>query len=161
MGIVKAYTTRVGNGPFPTEITTEKGEYLRHMGDEYGATTGRPRRCGWFDAVLVKRAVELNGISELALMKLDVLDTFDEIKICTGYNWIQGGPCVEYPVNNLDNVTPFYHVMPGWKCSTRGLTDYKKVPMQMRFFIEQIEWYTKCKVSIVSTGPKREETMLW
>ena len=161
LGVVKAYTTRVGNGPFPTEITTEKGEYLRQMGDEYGATTGRPRRCGWFDAVLVRRSVELNGISELALMKLDVLDTFDEIKICSGYNWIDGGPCVDYPVNNLDEVKPFYHVMPGWKCSTRGLTDYKKVPMQMRYFIEQIEWYTKCKVGIVSTGPKREETFTW
>ena len=161
LGIVKAYTTRVGNGPFPTEITTDKGEYLRQMGDEYGATTGRPRRCGWFDAVLVKRAVDLNGISELALMKLDVLDTFDEIKICTGYNWITGGPCVGYPINDLDNVTPYYHVMPGWKCSTKGLTDYKKVPIQMRNFIEQIEWYTKCKVGIVSTGPKREETFTW
>ena len=160
LGIVKAYTTRVGNGPFPTEITSDKGEYLRQMGEEYGATTGRPRRCGWFDAVLVKRAVELNGISELALMKLDVLDTFDEIKICTGYNWIQGGPCVEYPINDLDNVTPFYHVMPGWKCSTRGLTDYKKVPIQMQDFIKQIEWYTKCKVSILSTGPKREESIV-
>ena len=81
LGVVKAYTTRVGNGPFPTEITTEKGEYLRQMGDEYGATTGRPRRCGWFDAVLVRRSVELNGISELALMKLDVLDTFDDINM--------------------------------------------------------------------------------
>ena len=158
IGVVKAYTTRVGNGPFPTEITTEKGEYLRQMGNEYGATTGRPRRCGWFDAVTVKRAVELNGITELALMKLDVLDTFDEIKICSGYNWILGAPCVGYP-ENLDNVKPFYHVMPGWKCSTRGLTDYSKIPMQMRFFIEQIEWYTKCKVGILSTGPKREETI--
>ena len=158
LGVVKAYATRVGNGPFPTEITTEKGEYLRHMGNEYGATTGRPRRCGWFDAVTVKRAVELNGITELALTKLDVLDTFDEIKICSGYNWIAGAPCVGYP-EDLDKVKPFYHVMPGWKCRTRGLTDYSKIPIQMRHFIEQIEWYTKCKVGILSTGPKREETI--
>lgn len=162
IGITKAYTTRVGNGPFPTEITSEKGDYLRQMGYEYGATTGRPRRCGWFDAVLVKRAVDLNGITELALMKLDVLDTFEEIKICTGYNWIQGGPCLEeYPINQLDAVKPFYHVMPGWKCSTKGLTDRKQMPAAMDFFIKQIEWYTKCKVGIISTGPKREETILW
>ena len=159
IGITKAYTTRVGDGPFPTEITSEKGEYLRHMGEEYGATTGRPRRCGWFDAVLVKRAVELNGITELALMKLDVLDNFEEIKICSGYNWIDGGPCEEFPIDNLSDVKPFYHVIPGWKKRTRGITNYKDVPDQMKYYIEQIEWYTQCKVGTLSTGPKREETI--
>tara|TARA_B100001093_G_scaffold173961_1_gene166774 strand:- start:7196 stop:8464 length:1269 start_codon:yes stop_codon:yes gene_type:complete len=159
IGITKAYTTRVGSGPFPTEITSEKGEYLRQMGDEYGATTGRPRRCGWFDAVLVKRAVELNGITELALMKLDVLDNFEEIKICSGYNWIDGGPCEEFPIDNLSDVKPFYHVIPGWKKRTRGITNYKDVPDQMKYYIEQIEWYTQCKVGTLSTGPKREETV--
>ena len=159
IGITKAYTTRVGDGPFPTEITSEKGEYLRQMGDEYGATTGRPRRCGWFDAVLVKRAVELNGITELALMKLDVLDNFEEIKICSGYNWIDGGPCEEFPIDNLSDVKPFYHVIPGWKKRTRGITNYKDVPDQMKYYIEQIEWYTQCKVGTLSTGPKREETI--
>ena len=159
IGITKAYTTRVGDGPFPTEITSEKGEYLRQMGDEYGATTGRPRRCGWFDAVLVKRAVELNGITELALMKLDVLDNFEEIKICSGYNWIDEGPCEEFPIDNLSDVKPFYHVIPGWKKRTMGITNYKDVPDQMKYYIEQIEWYTQCKVGTLSTGPKREETI--
>ena len=159
IGITKAYTTRVGDGPFPTEITSQKGEYLRHMGEEYGATTGRPRRCGWFDAVLVKRAVELNGITELALMKLDVLDNFEEIKICSGYNWIDGGPCEEFPIDNLSDVTPFYHVIPGWKKRTKGIVNYKDIPDQMKFYIEQIEWYTQCKVGTLSTGPKREETI--
>ena len=159
IGITKAYTTRVGDGPFPTEITSQKGEYLRHMGEEYGATTGRPRRCGWFDAVLVKRAVELNGITELALMKLDVLDNFEEIKICSGYNWIDGGPCEEFPIDNLSDVIPFYHVIPGWKKRTKGIVNYKDVPDQMKFYIEQIEWYTQCKVGTLSTGPKREETV--
>ena len=159
IGITKAYTTRVGDGPFPTEITSQKGEYLRHMGEEYGATTGRPRRCGWFDAVLVKRAVELNGITELALMKLDVLDNFEEIKICSGYNWIDGGPCEEFPIDNLSDVIPFYHVIPGWKKRTKGIVNYNDVPDQMKFYIEQIEWYTQCKVGTLSTGPKREETI--
>lgn len=158
IGITKAYTTRVGSGPFPTEMTGDMGEYLRKWGDEFGATTGRPRRCGWFDAVLVRRAVELNGITDIALTKLDVLDNFDEIKICIGY-MSKDKTLIDFP-DDLHNITPYYHNIPGWKVSTKGLTSIEALPKKLKFYIEQIEWYTKTQVSIISTGPKREETII-
>ena len=159
IGITKAYTTRVGKGPFPTELTGEMGEYIRTVGSEYGATTGRNRRCGWFDAILVHRSVQLNGITDIALTKLDVLDDLDELKICFGYIDKNENPITEFPITNMESVKPYYHVMPGWKTNTKGITDYNQLPEALLFYIGQIEFYTKTRVSIISTGPKREETI--
>jgi len=159
IGITKAYTTRVGAGPFPTELHGEEGENFRKLGDEFGATTGRPRRCGWFDAVLVRRAVELNGITDIALTKLDVLDTMEKVWICTHY--AKNGISVdEFPMFDLSEIEPKWFVMPGWQQSTRGIKTYMDLPKNLKAYIEQIEWYTKTRVSIISTGPKREETII-
>ena len=159
IGITKAYTTRVGAGPFPTELHGEEGETFRKLGDEFGATTGRPRRCGWFDAVLVRRAVELNGITDIALTKLDVLDTMEKVWICTHY--AKNGISVdEFPMFDLSEIEPKWFVMPGWQQSTRGIKTYMDLPKNLKAYIEQIEWYTKTRVSIISTGPKREETII-
>jgi adenylosuccinate synthase len=159
IGITKAYTTRVGKGPFPTELTDTVGNYLRTTGKEYGATTGRDRRCGWFDALLVRRAVQLNGVTDIALTKLDVLDTLEWVKICFGYVGEDKTALDEFPVTNMESVTPYYHVMPGWQTSTQGITDYNKLPKELLSYIEQIEFYTQARVSIISTGPRREETI--
>ena len=159
IGITKAYTTRVGAGPFPTELHGEEGENFRKLGDEFGATTGRPRRCGWFDAVLVRRAVELNGITDIALTKLDVLDTMEKVWICTHY--AKNGVSVdEFPMFDLAEIEPKWFVMPGWQEPTRGIKNYMDLPKNLKAYIEQIEWYTKTRVSIISTGPKREETII-
>ena len=159
IGITKAYTTRVGAGPFPTELHGEEGENFRKLGDEFGATTGRPRRCGWFDAVLVKRAVELNGITDIALTKLDVLDTMEKVWICTHY--AKDNVSVdEFPMFDLAEIECKWLVMPGWQQSTRGIKEYADLPKNLKLYIDQIEWYTKTRVSIISTGPKREETII-
>ena len=159
IGITKAYTTRVGAGPFPTELHGEEGERFRKLGDEFGATTGRPRRCGWFDAVLVKRAVELNGITDIALTKLDVLDTMEKVWICTHY--AKDNVSVdEFPMFDLAEIECKWLVMPGWQQSTRGIKEYADLPKNLKLYIDQIEWYTKTRVSIISTGPKREETII-
>ena len=160
IGITKAYTTRVGSGPFPTEITDEMGENLRQWGEEFGATTGRPRRCGWFDAVLVKRAVQLNGITDIALTKIDVLDNLEEIKFCTDYIDDNGNSVENFAQVDLESIHPTYHVIPGWKQETKGITSYEDLPKNLKLYIEQIERYTNTRVSIISTGPKREETII-
>lgn len=160
IGITKAYTTRVGSGPFPTELKNQEGEYLRKVGNEFGATTGRPRRCGWFDSLLVKHAVRLNGITDIALTKLDVLDTLDHIKICTGYVLPNGELIDRFTYDGLEEAMPQYHVMPGWKTNTKGMTSKDQLPFNLLLYIEQIEWYIKANVSIISTGPKREETII-
>jgi adenylosuccinate synthase len=158
VGVTKAYTTRVGSGPFPTEIDNAIGLYIRNEGKEFGATTGRPRRCGWFDAVLVKKAVELNGIKQIALTKLDVLDDFDTIKIC--HKYLVDGNEIDYvPETGLDNVQPVYHEMKGWKEITKGLQHRSELPKEMLAYIDQLEHYIGAKVSMISTGPKREETI--
>ena len=161
IGVVKAYTTRVGAGPFPTELLDTEGEALRKEGNEYGTTTGRPRRCGWFDAELIRFAAELNGFTSIALTKIDVLDTFKEIKICIGYTY--QGKAVRYydgDAEFLSKVTPVYKTVPGWKESTRGITDFDKLPKVAKAYIKEIEKLTGVKVSLIATGPAREEIIV-
>ncbi len=156
-GIVKAYTTRVGNGPFPTEDFTNAGKTMAEIGKEVGTTTGRLRRCGWFDAVLVKYASRLNGCDQLALMKLDVLDNFDTIKICTAYEL--NGEIIDYVPSNLDDVKPIYEEIKGWK-SVVGCRDYDQLPQEAKEYISKIEQLTNTRVGIISTSPEREDTII-
>jgi adenylosuccinate synthase len=161
IGIVKMYTTRVGNGPFPTELTCSIGEFLRKEGAEYGATTGRPRRCGWFDAVLVRKAVQLNGLTRLALTKLDVLNQLDEIKICSHYE-INGKKTEQYPssLTQLEKVVPVYESHQGWKCDISGCKSFKDLPQKALSYINRVkELCYSVPILIVSTGPDRNETL--
>ncbi|MEX2462917.1 MAG: adenylosuccinate synthase [Balneolaceae bacterium] len=161
MGITKAYCTRVGNGPFPTELNDQDGEKLRKNGQEFGATTGRPRRCGWLDLVALKYAIKLNGMNELTLTKLDVLDDFDEIKVCTHYE-LNGQTTGKFPLESIDvaKVQPIYKTFKGWNRSTRNISSFEDLPDNARKYILYIENYTGVKFNIVSTGPKRSETIL-
>ncbi len=158
-GIVKAYTTRVGFGPFPTELEDETGENLRKVGAEYGATTGRPRRCGWFDAFLVKYSAMINGIEEAAITKLDVLGSFKEIKICTGYE-LNGKMLKSYPtdVQRLSRVKPCYETFKGWNTDISKCRSYSDLPSEAKEYLEFIANHTGIKITIVSVGPKREQT---
>jgi len=161
LGICKAYTTRVGEGPFPTELFGEEGESMRRLGDEYGATTGRPRRCGWFDAVIVKRAVKTNGIKGLCMMKLDVLDTFNRIRICTGYR--SGKRTVSQPPMSIVDYyryEPVYEEMDGWKTSTRGITKYDDLPSAAKQYLQRLGELVDARVDVISTGPERESTII-
>jgi adenylosuccinate synthase len=161
LGICKAYTTRVGEGPFPTELFGEEGELIRKIGDEYGATTGRPRRCGWFDAVIVKRAVKINGIKGLCMMKLDVLDTFDKIKICVKY--VIGKRSFTQPPMSLDDLSrcePVYEEMDGWMTSTRGITRYEDLPLDARRYLKRLGELVEAQIDVISTGPERESTII-
>ena len=157
IGIVKAYTTRVGNGPFPTEDFGTAGETMADVGKEVGTTTGRGRRCGWFDAVAVKHASRLNGCDILSLMKLDVLDGFETIKICTAYE--VNGKVIDYMPSNMDNITPIYEDIAGWD-SVVGCREFDKLPKTAKEYIERIEELTKTKVGIISTSPEREDTII-
>jgi len=161
MGITKAYTTRVGRGPFPTELTGELGEHIRQKGGEFGATTGRPRRCGWFDAVLVNYAVRINGMDCMVLTKIDVLSDFDKIKICTSYKY-NGDTIKEFPINieTLQNCIPIYEEMEGWKGDVSQITKYENLPKQLKAYISRIEELVKTKVVIISVGPKRSQTVI-
>ncbi len=159
IGIVKAYTTRVGNGPFPTELLDSDGEKLRKIGAEYGATTGRPRRCGWFDAVLVKYSAMINGIDSVAITKLDVLSDFDEIKVCTGYK-LDGKLIKSYPtdVDRLSTVEPVYESLSGWKSDITKCLSFKDLPENTKKYLAFISEKSGIKIDIVSVGPKREQT---
>ena len=159
VGIVKAYTTRVGNGPFPSEIHDEIGEALRKQGHEFGATTGRSRRCGWFDAALVRQSVRLNGVDQIVLTKLDVLDILDSIKIVTHYKDAKGNLHQEAPFSQFDAVEPVYEEMPGWKCTTSNITNLKDLPKEALQYMKRIEELIGASVAILSLGPKREETI--
>lgn len=161
MGITKAYTTRVGRGPFPTEMQGELGEYTRQKGGEFGATTGRPRRCGWFDAVLVNYAVRINGMDSMVITKIDVLSDFDKIKICTSYKYNEE-VIKEFPVNleTLQNCIPVYEDIEGWKGDISRITKYIDLPQQLKDYINRIEELVKTKVVIVSVGPKRSQTII-
>lgn len=158
-GIFKAYCTRVGNGPFPTELFDEDGERLRKIGHEYGATTGRPRRTGWLDMVALKYAVMMNGVTDLIMMKADVMDGFDTVKVAVAYK--VGKYTVDcFPYDGGKDATPIYKEFPGWKTSLSGLTRYEDFPEAFRRYIDFIEAETHCKVSIVSLGPDRDATVM-
>ncbi|MGX5915320.1 adenylosuccinate synthase [Aliidiomarina sp. Khilg15.8] len=161
LGIVKAYTTRVGSGPFPTELDCDVGNHLGVKGHEFGATTGRKRRTGWFDAVAMRRAVQLNSISGFCLTKLDVLDGLDEVKICTGYK-LPSGEVVDLPplsAEDYDAVEPVYESMPGWSKPTIGATRHEDLPTEALAFIKRLEVLLETPVDIISTGPDRIETI--
>lgn len=161
MGVVKAYSTRVGNGPFPTELHDATGERLRSIGQEFGATTGRPRRCGWLDAFALRYSVIVNGITEIALTKMDVLDTFDEITICTAYK-LDGKILKSIPADadTLERVEPMYETMPGWKSSLTGIRTYQDLPQAAKDYIGRIETLSGARVSIISTSPDRADTII-
>ncbi len=161
LGVVKAYTTRVGEGPFPTELTGDMGNLLRDSGNEYGAVTGRPRRCGWYDAVAARYGVRINGLDALALTKLDVLDGLERLDICTAYT-CGGRTLAEFPsdLSQLAGCTPVYESMPGWKTPTKGIREYAKLPDAARTYIARLEEVTGVKAAIVSTGSERDDTIL-
>ncbi|MBP3191363.1 adenylosuccinate synthase [Natronogracilivirga saccharolytica] len=161
MGIAKAYCTRVGNGPFPTELKDKIGDAIREAGHEFGSTTGRPRRCGWIDLVALKYAVKINGMNELVITKLDVLDKFDIVKACTSYR-IDGSETTRFPLRlkEIDKVEPVYTEFNGWKESTREATSYDELPQTTRTYLEAISDYLEVPVVIVSTGPGRNETIV-
>ena len=161
LGVVKAYTTRVGEGPFPTELTGEMGNLLRDSGNEYGAVTGRPRRCGWYDAVAVRYGVRINGLDALALTKLDVLDGLETLDICTAYK-CGGQTLTEFPSDlaQLARCTPVYESMPGWKAPTKGCRRYEDLPEAARKYIARLEAVTGVKAAVVSTGSERDDTIL-
>ena len=156
-GIAKAYCTRVGNGPFPSEDLGESGEILRKNGHEFGTTTGRPRRCGWFDAVAMKHAVRINGVDQVALMKLDVLDGFEEIKVCVAYE--VDGKRVEYVPYDLEDAKPIYKSFKGWD-KTEGIREFDKLPSSAKDYIEALEEMIGTKMGIISTSPQREDTII-
>jgi len=161
IGILKAYTTRVGQGPFPTEFTGKFSDEMRRLGDEYGATTGRPRRCGWFDAVIANYAVRLNGLNYFALTKLDVLDTLSEIKICTGYR-INGSKITDFPtdITLLENCEPEFITLPGWQQSIGHIKTYEDLPSEAKDYIKTIEEITSVPIAIISVGPERNQTII-
>ena len=159
IGIVKAYTTRVGYGPFPTELHDEDGEKLRKIGVEYGATTGRPRRCGWFDAFLVNYSVMINGIEEAAITKLDVLSHFEKIKVCIGYK-LNGKKLKSYPTDyeRLQVVEPIYETLDGWKTDISNCRSYNELPAETKAYLEFIAKVSGIRIKIISVGPKRDQT---
>ena len=161
LGITKAYTTRVGSGPFPTELFDDTGQYLAKKGHEFGSTTGRPRRCGWFDAVMLRRSNQLNGVSGLCITKLDVLDGIDSISVCVGYR--RNGVVSMTPPVGADGYTgcePVYVDMPGWKETTVGVRKYNELPANARAYLKRIEEITETPIDIVSTGPDRDDTIV-
>jgi adenylosuccinate synthase len=165
LGIVRTYTTRVGEGPFPTEMLAgeaELGQLIRERGREYGASTGRPRRCGWFDAFATRYAAEINGFTSVALTKLDVLDALDEIKVCTGYR-LDGRTLESFPSvsQDLRRIEPVYATLPGWKTSTEGVTDVDRLPAQAREYIDFLSREINVEIGLVSTGPERGQTIIY
>ncbi|AKJ41030.1 adenylosuccinate synthase [Pragia fontium] len=162
LGIVKAYSTRVGAGPFPTELFDDVGEFLCQKGNEFGATTGRRRRTGWLDAIAVRRAVQLNSLSGFCLTKLDVLDGLKEVKICVGYRMPDGTVVETTPLDAdaWEGIEPIYESLPGWSESTFGVKEFSKLPQAARDYIKRVEELTDVPVDIVSTGPDRSETMI-
>ncbi len=164
LGIVRTYTTRVGEGPFPTEMLAgeaELGQLIRERGREYGASTGRPRRCGWFDAFATRYAAEINGFTSVALTKLDVLDTLDEINVCTSYK-LDGRICDSLPAvsQDLSRIEPIYASLPGWKTSTVGTTEMSSLPANARRYVDFLSQQIGVEIGLVSTGPERSQTII-
>jgi adenylosuccinate synthase len=161
LGITKAYTTRVGEGPFPTELKDNTGELLGQKGKEFGTVTSRKRRCGWFDGVLVRQTIKISGIDGIALTKLDVLDELNEIKMCIAYEI--NGKKIDYLPAAVDDqlkVKPVYKTFKGWKCSTKGIKDFDKLPQEAKNYVKELEKFVETKVSSISTSPEREDTIL-
>ncbi|MBI5388930.1 adenylosuccinate synthase [Candidatus Woesearchaeota archaeon] len=161
VGLVKAYQTRVGGGPFPTEMDEQMGEKVRQKGGEFGATTGRPRRCGWIDIVMLKHAKRINGLTHIALSKLDVLDELDEIKICTAYTF-HGKRIAEFTsdLQVLEHCTPVYETMPGWKRDISGARTFSDLPKQAQAYVKHIETLIGVPIAIIGVGPDREQTIV-
>ena len=161
IGVLKLYTTRVGEGPFPTELLDQDGETLRQRGGEYGATTGRPRRCGWFDAVVARYAQRVNGIDFWAMTKLDVLDTFETVRICTGYRRDDGFVYTTFPadLDVLSRCEPVYEDLPGWQCETSKITNYAALPENAKKYIDRILELVGGQLGVLSVGPARETTL--
>ena len=158
-GIFKAYCTRVGSGPFPTELFDEDGERMRQIGMEFGATTGRPRRCGWLDMVALKYSVMMNGVTSLIMMKADVLNDFDRLKVAVAYR-VNGERTTEFPFETAGEIVPEYREFEGWKCDINSMRSYDEFPRQLKEYIEFIERETGVPVKIISVGPDREETIV-
>jgi len=158
LGVVKAYTTRVGSGPFPTELTDAAGETIRAKGGEFGATTGRPRRCGWLDSVILRHAAMVNGLTGLAITKLDILDGLDKLRICAAYKH-KGKKYENFPkdLSVFENCTPVYEEMDGWNSSTLGVREFRQLPLQARKYLKRIEELVGVKAELISTGQKRDE----
>jgi adenylosuccinate synthase len=161
LGVAKAYTTRVGEGPFPTEMTGAAAEAIRARGNEYGATTGRPRRCGWFDGVIMRYAVRINGFDTVALTKLDVLDQCETVKVCTGYRW-QGDIITDFPEEEraMAGIEPVYEEISGWMSSTAGAKNESDLPAKARRYLERLEELIGVPFCLISTGAQRDETIL-
>lgn len=158
LGITKAYTTRVGGGPFPTELNDAAGKMMAERGVEFGATTGRPRRCGWLDAVAMRRMVQVNGATGLCITKLDVLDPFDEVKVCVAYEGVDGFPV---GAEEWSRVRPVYETLSGWSGTTQGLTDASKLPSGARAYLDRIEELIGAPVHMLSTGPERDANVIF
>jgi adenylosuccinate synthase len=162
LGVSKAYVTRVGGGPLPTELTDETGEYIRKKGKEFGAVTGRPRRCGWLDLVALKYSAQINGMDALCITKLDILDELDEIQICVGYR-IEGQEVAEFPASleDLARCAPVYKKFPGWKCNTFSMRSLPDLPGSARRYLEFIEEYLQTPIAMISTSPERDDTVFY
>ena len=161
LGITKAYTTRVGAGPFPTELKDNVGELLGARGKEFGTVTSRKRRCGWFDGVLVRQTIKISGINGIALTKLDVLDELDEIKMCVAYEL--NGKKIDYlpsATNDQLKVKPIYKIFKGWKSSTSGIREFDKLPENAKIYIKELQQFIETKISSITTSPEREDTIL-
>jgi adenylosuccinate synthase len=160
LGVFKAYCTRVGAGPMPTELKGKDGDLIRERAHEYGATTGRPRRCGWFDAVAARFSTRINGFTGTAITRLDILDGFDQLKICVGYE-LDGKTINYFPANvvALERCQPIYEELPGWQASTSHIRQYEKLPAEARQYIDRLEELTSCPINLICVGPEREETI--
>jgi adenylosuccinate synthase len=157
LGVSKAYTTRVGSGPFPTEALDELGEAIRKAGNEYGSVTGRPRRCGWFDIPLLRYTARINGFDSLIITKLDVLDDLDKVPVCTSYGGTDDMPAT---IHGLESVRPCYEELPGWKAPTRGLKNYNDLPARAKDYLGFLSDRTGVEIGCISTGPERDETII-
>jgi adenylosuccinate synthase len=161
IGVYKAYTTRVGSGPMPTELHDECGKLIRERAHEYGTTTGRPRRCGWFDAVIARYSAEANGFTSAAITRFDILDTLPAIKICTAYK--TGGTMRHRPPANpvlLESCQPIYEELPGWQCDTSHIRQFEELPPRAKDYAKRIEELIGCPISLISVGASREQTII-